>query len=260
MIIDANVHITATGEWFGSSLRASVHELIRQMDEASVDKAVVIPLPGVISNEENLTICASYADRLISGSTFNPAQYSNPDSSYAAFHSMFNQAPFPVVKFHNRFGNYPADDDRFFAALHANASLESPLVVMVCSYLNGSHTGHFIDAAAFFFNLAKQFPTTNFIVAHGGGFDLLRVIETCKALPNIYFDLSYTICRYQETAIDAEIRWLCSKYDRRILWGSDFPEVSPVEALKRINLLTENLHFDKRENICGNNIKQLYAI
>lgn len=260
MIIDANVHITTDGGWFGSKHNASVDELLRQMDAASIDKAVAIPLPGSISNEDNLRICKVYSDRLIAGSTFNPASFENPLACRNAFKESFEDAPFPVIKFHNRFGIYAARDERFFAALEANALLKNPLIIMICGYLNGNNTGEYVDPAQFFFNLAKQFPSTRFIAAHGGGHDIMRVVEACKALPNTYFDLSYTICRYSGSSVDEDIRWLCSKYDRRILWGSDFPEVSPADALQRINLLTSQLPKEKQDNIRGGNLQQLYKL
>jgi predicted TIM-barrel fold metal-dependent hydrolase len=260
MIIDANVHITADGVWYGSNYNSSVDELLRQMDLASVDCAVSIPLPGSISNEDNQRICNAHPNRFIAGATFNPAEHVSAEVSGLAFKESFENAAFPVVKFHNRFGKYAARDDRFHAALEANARLAKPLIVMICGYLNGHNTGEYIEPAQFFFNLASTFSSTRFIVAHGGGHDILRVVETCKGLNNVYFDLSYTICRYSGSSVDDDLRWLCSKYDRRILWGSDFPEVTPADALQRINLLTEHLPQEKQDNIRGANLQQLYSL
>ena len=46
MIIDSLTHVTPNGQWFSTSHDASEVRLLREMDEAGVDKAVFSRVPG----------------------------------------------------------------------------------------------------------------------------------------------------------------------------------------------------------------------
>lgn len=257
MIIDCNTHITIDGKWFHTAHDASLERLLNEVKSSSVDMAMVVPLPGTINNDEQDRLLKGSESLLFSGATFNPALFENPQAAGEAFRREFSEKKKTLVKFHNRFGKYHPNDERFLEVLKVNDSLETPMVIGVCGLLHDRNTTYAVDTAMYFFDLAKKMQRSNLIIMHGGGTQILRIAELCRDLHHVFFDLSMTLSKYKETSVAADIRWLCHHYDRRMFWGSDFPEASLQQALIDFEETVGTLAEEKRWNILGKNIQQL---
>jgi len=72
--------------------------------------------------------------------------------------------------------------------------------------------------------------------------------------------LSMTLSKYKSTSVASDIRWLCHHYDRRVIWASDFPEVSILQALRDFDEVVGEISPEKRANILGLNIAKLLDI
>ena len=259
MIIDANVHITSDGKWFTTPHDASLQRLRNCIEEAGIYAAVAVPLPGTIGNQEQAELIAN-DKKIIHACTFNPALYDSPESAQLAFRKEFGDGKKRFVKFHNRFGKYHAADERFYAVVKANDELEVPMVIGVCGLLHDRNTPGAIDPAVYFFDLAQSMRNSNLIIMHGGGTRILQIAEMCRDLHHVFIDLSMTLSKYKETSVASDIRWLCHHYDRRIIWASDFPEVSILQALQDFDEVVGSLAPERRANILGLNIAKLLDI
>jgi len=259
MIIDANVHITADGKWFTTPHDASLQRLRSCIEEAGIHAAVAVPLPGTIGNQEQAELIAN-DKKIIHACTFNPALYDNPEIAQSAFRREFGDGKKRFVKFHNRFGKYHAADERFYAVIKANDELEVPMVIGVCGLLHDRNTPGAIDPGVYFFNLAQSMRRSNIIIMHGGGTRILQIAEICRDLHHVFIDLSMTLSKYKDTSVAGDIRWLCHHYDRRIIWASDFPEVSIQQALNDFDDVVGAIVPEKRSNILGHNIAKLLDI
>lgn len=260
MIIDANVHVSADGKWFHTPHDATLEKLIQEIASCAVDKAIVVPLPGVITNEQQRLLPAANHPDLIHAYTFNPALFENPKAAVEGFKREFSQLKKSFIKFHNRFGKYPPNDERFMAVMQANNAATTPHVIGVCGLLHDRNTPAAVSTEQYFFDLGKNFPETTLLIMHGGGTRILQIAELCRDLHNVFFDLSMTLTKYSETSVASDIRWLCKHYDRRMIWASDFPEISPKIALETFDTVCMQLDTDKRKNILGLNIAALLDI
>jgi len=259
MIIDANVHFTAHGGWFHTPHDASLARLKKCVKEAGVDAAIAVPLPGTIGNDEQRNLIA-HEPQIIHACTFNPAEFQNTTDAAAAFLNEFGDGQKRFVKFHNRFGKYHPEDERFLAVVKANDDMEVPMVIGVCGLLHDRNTPSAIDPIAYFFNLAQTMRKSSLVVMHGGGTRILQMAEMCRDLHHVYFDLSMTLSKYKGTGVAADIKWLCAHYDRRMIWGSDFPEVSILDALNDFREVVGDLSAEKSANILGGNIQRLLGL
>ncbi len=257
MIIDCNTHITKDGRWFHTAHDASLQRLLDELKNSEVDLALVMPLPGTISNEDQNTLLKGKEELLFSGSGFNPGEFSSPKEAGEAFRKEFSGSKKTVVKFHNRFGKYHPEDERFLEVLRVNDTLEIPMLIGVCGLLHDRNSSSAIDTSIYFFNLAKKLERTELIIMHGGGTQILQIAEICRDLHHVYFDLSMTLSKYKNTSIASDISWLCHHYDRRMIWGSDFPETSLQQALIDFDETVGTLAEEKRDNILGKNIQKL---
>ncbi len=259
MIIDANVHISAHGGWFHTAHDASLSRLRENVREAKIDKAIVVPLPGVIGNDEQRLLIGE-DEKLFSACTFNPADYSTPDEAAGAFIKEFSDRKKTFVKFHNRFGKYHPEDPRFLSVLQANDKMQEPMVIGICGLLHDRNTTTSVNTPQYFFDLAKGIHNTTLLIMHGGGTQILQIAEICRDLHHVYFDLSMTLSKYRNTSVSSDISWLCHHYDRRMIWASDFPEVSIAQALHDFDETVGAISSDKRNNILGDNIRRLLNI
>lgn len=259
MIIDANVHITPDGKWFTTPHDASIYRLRACIEEAGIDAAIAVPLPGTIGNAEQQQLIAG-EKRIIHACTFNPAAYLTAEEAVKAYQLEFGDGHKRFVKFHNRFGKYHPSDERFFAVMKANDHLEVPMVVGVCGLLHDRNTPEAVDPTTYFFNLAQSLERTTLLIMHGGGTRILQMAEFCRDLHHVYFDLSMTLSKYKQTSVASDIRWLCHHYDRRMIWASDFPEVSIRQALIDFDEVVGPIAQEKRDNILGGNIVKLLDI
>jgi predicted TIM-barrel fold metal-dependent hydrolase len=257
MIIDANTHITENGEWFGSGKNASVQSLIESLDLAGIERALALPIPGSISNKKVAEIVSAFPNRLIAGASFNPALYATAALACEAFESEFPVSKKSIIKFHNRFGNYSPLDERFLKTLDCNNNKPVPAVIAICGVFYNKHMNAEIVPPLYIFDLAKKFSRTNFMIMHGAGTWIMQTAEMVRDLANVFLDLSFVLSKYKGSSIENDIRWLCNNFDRRMIWGSDFPEYTVKEALNDFYEVTGGLSQAKKDNILGKNLMSL---
>jgi predicted TIM-barrel fold metal-dependent hydrolase len=86
---------------------------------------------------------------------------------------------------------------------------------------------------------------------------MLRMAEAIRPCLNGYLDISYSLVRYAETEVGRSLAFLVRHFDRRTIFGSDFPEITPERALAEFERLSIGLPADKRRRIRGENLAEL---
>jgi len=107
--------------------------------------------------------------------------------------------------------------------------------------------------------LVGRFPSLPFVLLHGGGSWILQVAEAIRDCPNAFLDISFTLQRYLSTSIAADLRYLLSSFDRRVVFGSDFPEVDIRSALKTFRSIADGVQEGKCANVLGANLDRILA-
>ena len=109
--------------------------------------------------------------------------------------------------------------------------------------------------------LAKIINNTKnkFILMHSGGPDLLKYYEKFRFNENVYFDLSYTIHHYKNTSLENDIIFLFKKFDKRIITGTDYPDIKFKEYYKNLKrlIIKAKISKNKISNILFNNVQKL---
>lgn len=259
MIIDANVHITPNGKWFESYHDASVENLLLEMKSANVTKSILVPFDGFIDDDFILDICEKYPDNFIPASSFNPANYDNVSEAQVAFIQKYqeNTATAKIVKFHNRLHKYDIEDQRFLSVLDINNQFKKPKIIFLCGLFFSKNTDVIKSPPVFIHQLSKKLNNTSIVIMHCGGSWCLPISEAVRDLPNVYMDLSYTLSTYKQSSVWLDLKHLVTNFDKRLIWGSDFPEINIQQALNDFFELTEHLSLEKKENILFRNITHL---
>jgi predicted TIM-barrel fold metal-dependent hydrolase len=140
------------------------------------------------------------------------------------------------------------------------ASLERPLPIWLDTlfyFRGGQLRKPLVDTIH---ELVGRFPSLNFVLLHGGGSWLLQVSEAIRDCPNALVDISFTMTRYRSSSVAADLRYLLENFDRRVVFGSDFPEVSIGDALKSFRELAGNISPEKCSNVLGRNLSRVLGL
>jgi len=103
--------------------------------------------------------------------------------------------------------------------------------------------------------LATAFPGVKMIAAHlGGGVSFyLQMPEVRKAIESVYFDTAASSLLYDETSVARLVELAGAE---RVLFGSDYPLLSPGSQLQRVIAL---LSGEAARAVCGDSADTLFS-
>ncbi|MEX0676128.1 MAG: amidohydrolase family protein [Pirellulales bacterium] len=257
MIIDSLTHVTPDGRWFNTAYDASEDRLLREMDAAHVDRAVVVALAEFISNEFVLEACNRHSERLLPGASFNPAAHRDAATAAGVFRSELRDSPFCVLKLHPRLNRYDPLDPRCLALLEEMASWTTPIPVWLDSLLYCKGVALRKPIVDTIHDIVSRFPALQFVILHSCGTWALHLAEAVRDCPNAMLDFSFTFFRYADTSMAVDFRHLLHTFDRRMVFGSDFPEISVEAAMRLFRRLAESVSDERCNNVLGNNLSGL---
>jgi predicted TIM-barrel fold metal-dependent hydrolase len=260
MIFDSLTHVTPDGRWFHTTHDASEKELLRQLDESGTHRAVVVALAGHIENRFVLELCQRQPARLVPCAAFNPAAYSNAGEARSRLRAELRGSDYKALKLHPRLNRYDPLDPRCLAILEEIASWEQPLPIWLDTlfYYRGGELRK--PPVETIYELVGRFPTLTFVLLHSGGSWILHVAEAIRDCPNAFLDISFTLQRYRSASIAADFRYLLSSFDRRVVYGSDFPEVGMRSALETVREIADGISPDKCANVLSGNLSKILGL
>jgi predicted TIM-barrel fold metal-dependent hydrolase len=260
MIVDSLTHVTPDGRWFNTTMDASEHELLRQLDRFAVQRAVVVALAGHIENQFVHDVCQRHSDRLLACASFNPAAHKSLADVRKDLRAQLLGHEYKALKLHPRLNRYDPLDPRCLEVLDGVSSLEKPLPVWLDTlfyFRGGQLRKPLVDTIH---ELVGRFPSLTFVLLHGGGSWILQVAEAIRDCPNAFLDLSFTMTRYRSSSIAADLRYILENFDRRVIFGSDFPEVSIGSALETFREVASGISSEKCTNILGGNLSKILSL
>jgi uncharacterized protein len=231
MIIDAHVHITDCGTWFESGKVASVDTLLSEMDRAGVDKAIVLPLPGHTTNLTVARCVRAHRDRLIGFGVLGSTDLLDEVEHIRDQELM-------GIKFHPRLAMRTLDFLEKEGVLHLTEEWNLP--ILVCGWLQ-SHVIPIAELTPLNLDrIAKRHPSQVFILAHLGGHRLTDAVFCARSNLNVFVDCSYVLDFFAGTSLERDFVSLLCRFDQKLIFGSDFPEISIDRYLRRVQHLLES--------------------
>lgn len=245
MIIDAHIHLyppsvyktpvpwaTANGENYwrscvqpfsGRSLQgwASVDKLLKDMDQAGVDKVLIVGWywENHDTCEENirwqLEWTKQHPDRLMALAPFNAkGKQKAIDLVALALDAGFKG----VGELNPPAQGYAYDDPYLDSLLELLASHRAIANFHVTDPNSKDYPGKIETPKPSLEKLLKQHPTTNFLLSHFGGY--LFDKQDIAARKNLYFDTAAAPLLYADTVYSD----FCDRFGHdRLLFGSDYP-------------------------------------
>lgn len=254
MIVDANVHASLDGSWFGSGHDARLERLLDDMDAAGVDRAILTGLVGPLPTPAVLTLCEQAAGRLLPVGAFDPTSHGPPAEVRAAARRELAGQGLLGVKLHPRLGRYDVLDDRVLALVDEVASWDEPFALWICTFLHVPGLRPRSGPVEALCELVGRAPAVPFVLVHGGGPDLLRLATAVRGAHNAFLDLSYTITRFRNTSVQLDLDHLLETFDQRLVYGSDFPEGSIADTVRLLEERAARAHPAALPDVMGGNI------
>lgn len=254
MIVDANVHASLDGSWFGTGHDARLERLLGEMDAAGVDRAVLTGLVGQLPTDAVLALCEQAAGRLLPVGAFDPCAHPSEGDVRAAARRELAGKGLLGVKLHPRLGRYDVLDDRVLALVDEVASWDEPFAVWICTFLHVPGLRPRSGPVEALCEIVGRAPEIPFVLLHGCGPDLLRLATAVRSAPNAFLDLSYTITRFRDTSVALDLDHLLATFDQRLVYGSDFPEGNIAATVQLLEERTATAHPAALPAVMGGNI------
>lgn len=200
-------------------------ELLRAMDAASVDRAVLLgwywekPATCAWQNRFYADCVRAHPDRLSAFATLHPA--TGVAATLAELHRARDEGLIGLGELSPHSQGFAIDDPAFVAALQRAGELHWPVNLHVTDPASRPFPGLIETPLGDFVTLVRTFPATTFILAHWGGMMSLENSEArANELANVYYDTAASPLLY-----DAGVwgRALPGFGRERVLFGSDFP-------------------------------------
>jgi predicted TIM-barrel fold metal-dependent hydrolase len=221
VIVDANVHATRDGRWFDTAHDASMSRLLGALDEAGVDRAALTGILDVLPTGDVVDLCARSDGRLLPVGAFDPTRH---DDVRAAARAELAGRGLVGVKLHPRLGRYDVLDERVADLLDELDSWDERIAVWICTFLHVPGLRPLAGPVESLCEIVGRWPGLTFVLVHGGGPDLLRLATAVRPAANALLDLSYTATHLAGSSVRDDLRHLLATFERRLVFGSDFPE------------------------------------
>jgi len=253
-IVDAHIHLTEDGSWMSDGYNASYERLAIEMEQSQVDRGVLLSLDEFNQDEFIANIC-----RKSEGTLFALAGFSPKEKSLERISSLMDEKSiFKGVKLHPRMGNFSPLDERLFP-FYEEAEGRGWVI-------NFDSMGHSAKLPmeeirpTVFDRLAKKYPKLKIILSHCGVPWIMEAFFVAKSNENIYLDCSFIIDKFEASSIYKDLLYIATHLDRKLLYGSDFPEREINRYLSLAKVAFTDLSIDKQQNILGNNAIKLFGL
>jgi len=222
-IVDTHVHLSPKVSPKAAVAAAAIES---ELAVAGVSRAIVLHLISQPWSAEDFAAAIANHPRL--------RGFVNVDPHAADVDLQLRQAVeklgFIGLKLHPRLQKFELSDP---ASTHLVALAgEMGIPVLIDAFPDGDWLMMGFDPLRFA-KLAIECPRTQIIIGHFGGHHCIDFMMLAKRIPNMWFDLSYSLLYYEGSAIIDNLLYSCRSLNfRRVFFGSDYPDRSIQQALQ----------------------------
>jgi predicted TIM-barrel fold metal-dependent hydrolase len=235
MIVDAHNHI---GKRKG--LTFLVDELVKQMDQYGIDKAVVFSMTESIDNDYIGQSVKAHPDRLIGFATVNPWS----DAAEEELDRCANDLGLVGLKLHPVRHGYMFDEHFLLDPIFEKCSTFGWPIIAYGAADIASVPNHFEE-------MANTFPDIPLIMAHMGYmYETNSAIDVASRTDNVYLETSGVFVRQVNSALN-------KVGASKVIFGTNTPKEEFDFSLERIKM--SNADPNELELILGGNILKLLS-
>ena len=254
-IFDSLTHPTINGDWIlpNSLQKSKLDDLLFEMETNNVCNSFAVGMKSIGGYDETefSEFILSRTNKLLPIAFFDLTKY-NDIKSIQNNIRFLKSLKYRGIKLHPRFGHFS-----FLNPMLPNiikAANDENMAVLLCTYFYENGTNVINNNLENLLKLLNKIPNEKLILLHSGTVRLLEMMEVARCYTKILLDLSFTLCKYKNSSLDLDIKFLFEKFDKRICIGSDHPEFSILEMRKRFEYFSKTIDHQKAINIANRNI------
>ena len=255
-IFDSLSHPTINKDWIlpkyaGAS---SIDILIEQMKKAGIKKSLAVGMKGIggYAHNEFMELLKPHCDQLVPIAYFDFIENDKIGDIERKLVVIKNHG-YKGIKLHPRFSDFSLKSEKL--AYTINKATEISLVSLLCTYFThntNSSTNNNIETLC---DLLMKVQESRLVLLHSGTTHVLDMIDVGRSFKNVLLDMSFTMCKYEGSSIDLDLKFAFRTFDQRVCIGADWPEFSMSKLRERFEYLTEGLSIEKKENIAYKNLE-----
>jgi predicted TIM-barrel fold metal-dependent hydrolase len=225
MLIDGHAHILEPSSPFSEHMNGDPDLLLRMLDDAGMDRAVVFGIAPYGRNEFVAETCEKHPDRLSAFVSVQPtgSEYFDRQPAITHLRESLTLYPFKGVKLHPRIQAFSLSDPRHIPLFETISELGLPVLI---DCISQSSPVPLADNLPFEVDrLLRRVPGLKVILAHMGGHRVLDAYCVALSHPDVYLDLAWVLHLYQGSSVEQDVKFVVGKLapSGRIIFGSDFP-------------------------------------
>lgn len=210
-----------------------VSATVAAMDQAKVTKSLICawiaPRNVMVSNDEVAGFVAQAPDRLVG---VGSVDISKPMAAVREIRRCIQELGFKAIRVLPWLWEVPPTDRRFYPVYTACCELGVPFCTQI------GHTGPLMPSEVgrpiYLDQVALDFPELVIVGGHIGYPWTDEAIAVATKHPNVYIDTSaYTVQRYPAALVE----FMRSHGSRKVLFGSNYPMITPQKALAGFDAL-----------------------
>jgi predicted TIM-barrel fold metal-dependent hydrolase len=112
-------------------------------------------------------------------------------------------------------------------------------------------------------NLVKEFPERKFIIAHAGGYEILKYYFHLRTFSNVGYDLSLSLQYLEDSSCRQDLKKLIYFTPKdKLFFGTDYPFASPSNQVDILNQILNELGITEKEKegIFNNNWREFVGL
>jgi len=255
-LFDSLTHPTPNGDWLNPKYHGTntFEALLKQMRTENVNWCFAVGMGPTVGNYEEETyarLVRSYSENLFP-IAFLDFQRLGSVVEIDNYLGKLKSLGYVGIKIHPRLSQITYD--HFLMAPLLRRAGSAGLLVLLCSYCYEPNQRCIRNNLEQLQGLLLSVSPTRIIILHGGSVRLLEMAEVIRSCDNLLLDLSYTMCKYEGSSLDLDIKFLFRRFDQRICVGSDNPEFSLAELRRRFNFFSEGVPEEKLIRIAHGNL------
>lgn len=251
MIFDTNIHITVNEKWDNKIRKNKFSDIIKNYKKNKLKGfcAVGINNLGDYNHSQFINITKKYK-------FIHPVAGFNLQNDINDEFKEISKLGFKSIKVHPRAKGLTLSDIDLEKIVY-NCNFYK-INLLICTYFNSNLKKTYYEDPKYIIAKGLRNLKTNAVLMHGGCERILEFAEMIRFNENCYLDLSLTLMKYELSSIDDDIKYLFNNYDKKIMLGSDWPEINYKKFLKRINSFSKNLKKEKKLNIYYKNALSIF--
>jgi hypothetical protein len=252
MIVDAHINLTSDGRWYDTRHDSSVDRALREMDAAGVERSVVIPIAGRENRAFTLDLASRRADRFVTGFAVS----SLDEAELSEMRSVLAGGVARMVKIHPRSTGIRPNDPGLAPFLRVAQDFKAP--VMFCGYMRGPGVPMEAVAPLAFDAVARAHPDLTIVLSHAGSYRPMDALAVAQSHANVYLDLSHVLEYFRGSSLERDFAFIIERLDRKVIYGSDFPEYGIGSYLERAREVTRRIPAEKLVGFFGGHAQRVY--